>query len=190
MLPTATRFRLRWRILQRVQLLVGQLTFVPVFAFGYLPRPVAFSSPLVERLPQLAPAPPRYLTVHAHVKILAILGVRVSRVGRCDRLVHSRASEVEQLPGTATLLLRLVRPIAYTRLLGEHQTLRARDHVELPLHAVIERVAYSCVLVGEVTVHPWTMGGRLRFLQFRPLGAIDSEREIALLVLGAKVVEH
>lgn len=165
----------RW-IFQSVQFLVGQLTFVPVFAFGYFSSPVTLAGAFVESLSQLATASPRYLAVHADVEILTILGVGVSWMRSRDRVVDLWTGEIEKFPGTAALLLGLVGPITDTGLLGEYQTIGTGDHIVLPLDAVIKRVAYTSVLVTEVTVHPWTVGRRLWFLQFRSLGAVDTER--------------
>lgn len=79
-------------------------------------------------------------------------------------IVDFGAREIEQFPGTATFLLRLVRPIADAGLLREDQPIWARDHVKLSFDAVVERVAYSGVLVSEVAVHSWAMRRGLRFL--------------------------
>lgn len=76
---------------------------------------------------------------------------------RGHRVIDFRAGEVEELAGTAALLLRLVRPVADAGLLGEDQTFRASDHVELALYAVVEGVAVPGVLVSEVAVHAGTV---------------------------------
>lgn len=83
---------------------------------------------------------------------------------RCDGLVNLRASEVEEVPRAATLLLRLVGPVADSGLLRKYQTVRTRDHVVFALDAVVKRVANSGIGMGEVTVHSRTMLGWLRFL--------------------------
>lgn len=109
---------------------------------------------------------------------------------RCgNAIVDLRAGEVEELARTTTLFLRLVRPIANTGLLGKDETLRTSDHVKLALHAVVEGVAISGVLVGEVAVHARAVWRWLWLLKFRSLRAIDTERQIALLVLRAEVIE-
>lgn len=79
-------------------------------------------------------------------------------------IVDVRTGEVEQLPGTAALFLRLVGPVADAGLLREDQSIWARDHIELSFDAVIERATYPGILVGEVPVNSWAMQRRLRFL--------------------------
>lgn len=54
--------------------------------------------------------------------------------------------------GTTALLLGLIRPGADASLVVVHQTIRAGDHVELAVHAVVELAALLRVFVGEVTV--------------------------------------
>lgn len=65
--------------------------------FGYLPGPIAFPGALVERLAELASASPRYFTVDADIKILAVLGIGITRVRRGHAIVDLRAGEVEEL---------------------------------------------------------------------------------------------
>lgn len=143
--------------------------------FGYLPGPIALAGTLVERLSKLASASSRYLAVDAHVEVLAVLGVGVTRVCGCDRVVDLGAGEVEELTGTAAFLLRLVRPVADPGLFGEHQPIRAHDHVELALHAVIECVTVPGILVGEVAVHTGTVRRRLRLFCLRESANSDTE---------------
>lgn len=83
---------------------------------------------------------------------------------RGHAIVDLRAGEVEELARTATLLLRLVRPVANSGLLGKDQTVRTSDHVELALHAVVEGITVSGILVSEVAVHAGTVWRRLWLL--------------------------
>lgn len=76
---------------------------------------------------------------------------------RGNGIVDLRAGEVEELAGTATLLLRLVRPVADAGFLREDQTVRTSDHVELAFHAVVEGVTVPGILMGEIAVHAGTM---------------------------------
>lgn len=135
--------------------------FIP---FGYFPGPVAFAGAFVESLAELASASPGYLAIDAHVEILTVLAVRVARVSGRHGIVDFGTRKIKELAGTATLLLRLVRPVADAGLLGEDQAVRACNHVELALHAVIESVAVPRVFVSEVAVHAGTMRRWLRFL--------------------------
>ncbi|KYN18320.1 hypothetical protein ALC57_09427 [Trachymyrmex cornetzi] len=123
--------------------------FVP---FGYFSSPVALSTAFVERLAEFASASPRYLTVDAHVEVLAIFSVRITRMRRGHRLVDLRTSEVEEFAGTAALLLCFIRPVANAGLFGEDQTIRTSDHVKLALHAVVKGITIPGVLMSEVAV--------------------------------------
>lgn len=134
------------------------IQFVP---FGYLPGPIALSGALVERLAEFASASPRYFTVDAHVKVLAILGIGITRMRRRHGLVDLRAGEVEELARTATLLLRLIRPVADASFLREDQTIWTSDHIELAFHAVVEGITVPGVLMSEIAVHAGTVRRRL-----------------------------
>lgn len=126
------------------------IKFVP---FGYFSGPIAFSGAFVERLAEFASASPRYFTIDTHVEVLAVLRVGITRMRRGHRIVDLRTGEIEEFAGTATLFLRLIRPVADTGLLGEHETIWTSDHIELALHAVIECITISGVLMSEVAVH-------------------------------------
>lgn len=128
----------------------------------HLASPITEGLLLVKDLAQLAAVPSRKISIDADIEELTVIGIGIARMGHSNALVHLGASKLEDILRLAASDADLIGPGADASLGIEDQTLRAGDHVELSVHAEVELVANSRLLMAKVTVLPGAVQRGLR----------------------------
>lgn len=120
--------------------------------FRDLSHPFASFLGIIEYLPNFASIATGNFSVDTYIEVLTVVRIGISGMSLSHGFVYFRATELEDIFAGTASFLGLIWPCANASLWIKYQTCWAGDHVELSIHAVVEFVTDTLVLVTEISM--------------------------------------